>query len=431
MIEVFHSAEKGRGLCTKSGLLRGSVVLSCDPFVYVLTKSQKGVRCDHCLKRQDTLLRCSGCKFMRYCDRKCQKGAWHQHKPECAALKRVSPKIPPDFVILLSRVLWKLEDSMDDNKPEDLISIVDLESNYSRLTDSQKEGLGQFVVVLHSYWGQGALPLQVPDIKAVLELCAKIKNNSFAISDEEMQADIGTGVYLSCSLLNHSCEPNCVAEFDQMRLNIRALRDIDQGEELLISYTDLFAPTCDRQEELMNVYRFQCKCVACTSCRHDKMMMQDFDGLMTSSKQESAKNFLRDLHEFRDGGKYDKIKELTDGYIHRKVLPPENVYMAKVLDFAMDAAIERHSYDKAFHYGALALTAYRNYLHECHPMTGLQVMKLGKILLYSAKCDEALQMLLESLKILQVTHSKGGLVMQELRAMITQCQAEIRHKDKK
>ena len=37
-----------------------------------------------------------------------QKGAWHWHKPECAALKRVSPKIPPDFVILLSRVLWKL-----------------------------------------------------------------------------------------------------------------------------------------------------------------------------------------------------------------------------------------------------------------------------------------------------------------------------------
>ena len=47
-------------------------------------------------------------------------------------------------------------------------------SDYSRLSETQKENLGQFVIVLHSYWGQGTLPLQVPDIKAVLELCAKV-----------------------------------------------------------------------------------------------------------------------------------------------------------------------------------------------------------------------------------------------------------------
>jgi len=83
---------------------------------------------------------------------------------------------------------------MDDNNTKDLVSIADLESSkarwfqvygnvifwpvlcldYSRLSEAQKESLGQFVVILHSYWGQGTLPLQVPDIKAVLELCAKV-----------------------------------------------------------------------------------------------------------------------------------------------------------------------------------------------------------------------------------------------------------------
>lgn len=47
-------------------------------------------------------------------------------------------------------------------------------SDYERLADEQKETLGQYVVILHSYWGLGRLPLQVPDIRAVLELCAKV-----------------------------------------------------------------------------------------------------------------------------------------------------------------------------------------------------------------------------------------------------------------
>ena len=95
---------------------------------------------------------------------------------------------------------------MDDNNTKDLISIVDLESSktnsfkhckasftnffscvdYNRLSAAQTEVLGQFIVVLHSYWGQGTLPLQVPDIKAVLELCAKVGRRHFLEYDREL-----------------------------------------------------------------------------------------------------------------------------------------------------------------------------------------------------------------------------------------------------
>jgi len=51
MIEIFHSACKGRGLRAKNGISSGSSVLSSYPVAYVLSKSQKGIRCDHCLKR--------------------------------------------------------------------------------------------------------------------------------------------------------------------------------------------------------------------------------------------------------------------------------------------------------------------------------------------------------------------------------------------
>ncbi|XP_076816367.1 histone-lysine N-methyltransferase SMYD3-like isoform X2 [Clavelina lepadiformis] len=428
MIEVFRSEDRGRGLRATTDLRKGTLVLTSAPFAYVLSKKQKGIRCDHCLNKQTTLLRCSGCKYMKYCNRECQKGAWSSHKSECTALKRVEPKIPPDFVILLSRILWKLK-STDDNWSENLVSVVDLESNYTLLSDDQKEALGQFVIVMHSYWGQGALPVQVPDIKAVLELCSKIKNNSFAISDEEMQADIGTGVYLSCSLLNHSCDPNCVAEFDEMNINIRAIKDISKGEELLISYVDVFAPSEDRQKDLMDIYKFSCRCNLCRTKKHDRSMLQDFKSSMTISKQNSVKDLLHELHNLCDARNFQQIYNITSGYVEREYLPVENIYMTKILDFAMDAAIELKMFGRAFQHGAAALHAYRKYLDESHPLTGLQIMKLGKILLYQEKNEDALQMLLEALKILQITYSKTGIIMQSLTKLVAQCQVELRHKN--
>lgn len=434
MLEIFYSSDRGRGLKCSSPIRRGTVLMSSEPFVYLLSNEQKGIRCDHCFQKQETLLRCSGCKFMRYCDKNCQKGAWAQHKQECAALKQISPKVPPDFVILLGRVLWKLENSLDDNKTEDLVSIMDLESNYDRLTEGQKETLGQFVIILHSYWGLGTLPLQVPDIKAVLELCAKLKNNSFAICDEELQSDIGTGIYLSCSLINHSCVPNCIAVFDRLQLNIRTLRDLKEGEELTISYVEQLAPSYDRQDELQNIYRFKCDCPACHNRIHDGNMLSDFNNeilSINSSKITAVKRFLEDLEKSRKAGDYGEIRDLTSGFIARQVLPLENVYMARIHDFSMDACIQLQKFEEAFTHGAMALKAYRTYLQEVHPLTGLQMMKLGKILLYTRKNGEAIRMLVEALKVLQITHSHKGEVMQELRLLIEQCQLELRSESKK
>lgn len=49
--------------------------------------------------------------------------------------------------------------------------------------------------------------------------------NSFTILDNDMNS-IGTGVYLACSILDHSCNPNAVATFDGKTISIRATKDI-------------------------------------------------------------------------------------------------------------------------------------------------------------------------------------------------------------
>ncbi|CAJ0929495.1 unnamed protein product, partial [Ranitomeya imitator] len=89
---------------------------------------------------------------------------------------------------------------------------------------------------------------QNPLIPDLLCLFSQLTCNSFTISDGEMQ-DVGVGLYPSSSngtdicgasmgkyesmsLLNHSCDPNCVIVFDGTRLHLRTVKEIPQGEEV-------------------------------------------------------------------------------------------------------------------------------------------------------------------------------------------------------
>lgn len=57
----------------------------------------------------DQLLKCSGCQYVYYCSRDCQRDSWYIHKLECANLKRISPKVLPAAARLMARIILKLE----------------------------------------------------------------------------------------------------------------------------------------------------------------------------------------------------------------------------------------------------------------------------------------------------------------------------------
>ena len=61
-----------------------------------------------------------------------------------------------------------------------------------------------------------------------------------------------------------------------MRLQVfHALRDIQPGEELCHSYTDLCTPTRLRQAALQNKYGFECGCERCRGVeKHDPPKLQ-------------------------------------------------------------------------------------------------------------------------------------------------------------
>lgn len=68
------------------------------------------------LKSRGKLLKCSGCQYVYYCGKMCQRDAWNVHKTECRNLRRVAPRIVPDSARLLARLIHVLRKGGDQVK---------------------------------------------------------------------------------------------------------------------------------------------------------------------------------------------------------------------------------------------------------------------------------------------------------------------------
>ena len=95
------------------------------------------------------------------------------------------------------------------------------------------------------------------------QLYEKLDEVSGSFLDNE-----GSGLFVTQSLCNHSCDPNSESRFpnNNFVLNLVATRDIAKDEEILISYLDecrLERSRHSRQKALMENYLFVCKCTKC------------------------------------------------------------------------------------------------------------------------------------------------------------------------
>ncbi|KAK0478839.1 hypothetical protein IW261DRAFT_1481148 [Armillaria novae-zelandiae] len=85
-------------------------------------------------------------------------------------------------------------------------------------------------------------------------------------TDEKLKDMVGmySSVYNVLSRVNHSCSPNTLRKFyiSSFSMQLRAARDIEEGEEILTTYTDILLPAAERGKDLAS-YGIQCTCRAC------------------------------------------------------------------------------------------------------------------------------------------------------------------------
>uniref|UniRef100_A0A8C7WM15 [histone H3]-lysine(4) N-trimethyltransferase n=1 Tax=Oryzias sinensis TaxID=183150 RepID=A0A8C7WM15_9TELE len=413
MLERYVSPGKGNGLRATTKIRRGVLVTSAEPVAYCVSNKRAREVCHHCFTRCETLLRCSQCKMARYCNSACQKRAWPGHKTECRCLCSLLPRHPTDSVRLAARLIFTLVSGRCIYRGLDWV-FVDLDS----MPEQKKEGLSELATMLELY-----METEIPDLKQrmtselplscreALSIIAKVTCNCFTISDGELQ-EIGVGLYPSLSLLNHDCRPNCVMVFNGTELQLRAVQDINPGEELRISYIETLSLTEDRQKQLEEQYHFTCHCQRCSSKEQSIGLLYE-QSLMSNSLITSL-DWLELLENCSN--------LLTSA---GEEVPDENLYKLKITDMALDASVHLGRWEEALSFGLKTLPSYRLYYPDPHPVHGVQLMRVGKLQHHLGCIDDALESFKEAFKILKLTHGEGHPLIVDLMMKMEECRSEI------
>jgi len=91
--------------------------------------------------------------------------------------------------------------------------------------------------------------------------------NSFGIWELPISPDcenLGSAMYPSASYFNHSCDPNVAKLREGRVVRFVTSRDVQEGEELCISYGHTERKLEERKKDLKEWWGFDCHCSRCT-----------------------------------------------------------------------------------------------------------------------------------------------------------------------
>ncbi|KAK3329982.1 hypothetical protein B0H66DRAFT_542503 [Apodospora peruviana] len=92
------------------------------------------------------------------------------------------------------------------------------------------------------------------------DVVAKVDRNAFRLFLGDNEGHVAS--YPEVSRFNHDCRPNLHYRLKNLTHTTVAVRDIEKGEELTISYIEGMIPYAERQERLES-WGFKCACDAC------------------------------------------------------------------------------------------------------------------------------------------------------------------------
>ena len=266
----------GRHAVAKHAISRGSVLLAERPTCNPLIRARYAQEiCANCLNPCDTTYKCSTCGLVVYCSSQCQAQFAHIHDLECKLTTRLPSictqgDVDLDLIRLASRVCLCRE--LSDYSKEEYTRIENLLTHQNQFTSAWSSTVFDVCETVSDLLkSKGFLPMKSRTFventtsDMLFGLCCRINVNSYGYRDDS-NADIAIAVLANMgAVVNHSCCPSAVFNAHGPTMQIRALRNLEQGEEISISYIDLFQSRSARVSELQATKFFTCKCKRCTS----------------------------------------------------------------------------------------------------------------------------------------------------------------------
>ncbi|KAK7278793.1 hypothetical protein RJT34_23829 [Clitoria ternatea] len=160
-------------------------------------------------------------------------------------------------------------DSLDILQPANLMHemVLEMEEEFALLRNALTKALiaDEHIAFLTKQWYINVLArIRINAFR--IELAGGLYGDllSQAVASVEAEAAVGNAVYILPSFYNHECDPNAhIVWIDNADAKLKALRDIDEGEELRICYIDASLDRDVRRELLLRGFGFQCNCSRC------------------------------------------------------------------------------------------------------------------------------------------------------------------------
>jgi len=307
-VQVKYTKEQGRFVTTNSLLPAGTVVMSEEPLAWSLDVERTGTYCQHCLAPVLVIVPCPRCASVAFCSRVCMEaGVSQYHRHECGLVKLLAASALNNFCLMAVRAVarhtakelvkmknrletepdieWgKTKEGMEVYSGQDLRTGLNL-VHHTQDLDVEEKILRTMISIFlmtclkrtHFYPKEG---LSKQDDFYIAGLLYTLINACPANTHEvhhlatptlerwspmcEIQA-LGSGLYPTAALFNHSCDPNIMRVNVGKRMVSVACRDIAAGEELVDCYGLPWykVPKEKRQYTCTRFYKFQCQCVPC------------------------------------------------------------------------------------------------------------------------------------------------------------------------
>eukprot|EP00026_Physarum_polycephalum_P012632 Phypoly_transcript_12957.p1 GENE.Phypoly_transcript_12957~~Phypoly_transcript_12957.p1 ORF type:complete len:335 (-),score=24.47 Phypoly_transcript_12957:94-1038(-) len=272
---VHHTKDRGRHFIAAKDFEENECVILEEPYAVSVYVPVLKNTCDVCFAHTPNKvmpLRCTLCKQMYYCSKKCRDIAKYHQGIECEVYQKFDSDRIDDCniicaVTLAIRVLAlrnheqtfptelnythfsQLILHKKEEYPKDLQQKLDEATDYLMSIGS---GAGMFMGVTRD---------------ELMDVILRYYSNSFGLWDEpewtEASNCTGVGIYLKACFFNHSCSPNIKARRTERAFSFLATETIKKGTEMCISYVDPSLPKKQRQEELMQEFSFLCTCETC------------------------------------------------------------------------------------------------------------------------------------------------------------------------
>lgn len=294
------------GLAATQDILVGESLIVEKAYTSIVLPKFDTIYCHHCCQRVISVFPCHQCSEVVFCGLKCYKESWEMyHYMECVCLGTVKQAdlglgyLALKMVLkagLPTVILYKGKELIDgcqrsvgfnDNgvyDPEDYNSVYHLVNHSEKRTpeDLFKRSFQAYFLLKcleeTDFFTKDGIDTSSDDINYVaghiLRHIMMLPCNAHEVSElalnleslpESETKEIGSGIYPTLSLINHSCDPNVVRHSYGDTCVVRAIKNIAEGEEIVDNYGALYPLTVrsERRITLEPQYYFKCNCQPC------------------------------------------------------------------------------------------------------------------------------------------------------------------------